>query len=114
MKTAIRHIGALVLVGATLFTANAANAACDSGWVNITQVINYTNPVRTYIYAIPEHALGLSLPTSGYLTNTTDATLIAHATMALQNHKALILQSPAACGTGTWRDMGVLGTILDY
>lgn len=119
MKTTTRNICALVLSGAALFTANAANATCSTGWVNVTQVITSTNAAGTpyaYVYSIPEHALGLSLPTFLYYTYTTDQSAINQASRALQNHEALLLFGDAgSCpSTGTYRNIGTLQTLYDY
>ena len=119
MKTATRNICALALAGVALLTANAANATCSTGWVNVTQVITSKNAAGiTYanVYAIPEHALGLSLPTFMYQTYTTDQSVINQASRALQNHEALLMFGNATgCPTaGTYRDIGTLQTLYNY
>jgi hypothetical protein len=117
MKTlnAKNLIGALVIACASLFTANAANASCYTGWTNVVEV--YENSINGvtygYIYAIPEHTV---LPSYLYYFYTTNQTALIQAKLAIQNHEPMYFWADiAACPTtGSYRYIGTLQGLYDY
>ena len=116
MKNAIRTAAALAFAGAALLSANAANASCNSGFVNVTEVYQGTTAVGTpyaYVYGVPEHSV---LPTTVYYFYTNDTSAIAQLFAAGQNHESIYITGNAtSCPTtGSYRYGGTIQYIYDY
>lgn len=108
-------ISTLAIAGASVSALDTAQASCATGFVNVVGVYEYASNGSPYgyVYAIPEHAL---FPSYAYYFYSPNATGLAQARIALQNHNTLYLTGDtSACPTtGTYRYGGTLTSTYAY